>query len=135
MALPEDKAKRWVREVSFPIQYSELARQFYSMWNMAIHSFNGDALSIPENAKDPEMTAYLQSENFLQRLLVAHLHIHHTLLHDEPGQPNGLIAYAAYNWFEVPINETFPQQHAENWEDMAGGVDTHSPKAAEIFGQ
>ena len=133
-ANPEDRSKHAALATSLPVEYSELARQFYSMWNMAIHSYNGDALSIPTNAKDPEMHARLQCKNFLERFLVAHLEIHHSILAKEPGQPNALIAYAAYNWFEVPLSMEFPKENADDWGDMVGGVGIDSPKLAEIFG-
>ncbi|KAI0764100.1 hypothetical protein BC629DRAFT_923198 [Irpex lacteus] len=81
--------------LTLPIQYSELARQFYSAWNVAIYAFRSDAVSIPREARDPEVHALRRVMRYLKAYLISLYSIHGAILDSPSDGPNALLSFAA----------------------------------------
>ncbi|KAI0763884.1 hypothetical protein BC629DRAFT_968094 [Irpex lacteus] len=108
-----------------PRRYAELARIFYSQWNVYIDTAIDDDTFVGRGlrANDPRAQTFYDAYAFLQRNVVFHFRLNleiaeyfsNTTKDHHDALMNPLVAYAAYILLDVPFATSFNDEQENSW--------------------
>ncbi|KAI0089688.1 hypothetical protein BDY19DRAFT_119551 [Irpex rosettiformis] len=115
---------------NIPLELAELARIFYSQWNIYIFTAtrNDRFVGAGLNANDPRAKAFYYTYEYLQRTVVFHFRLNLAIIEyhkpadsdftDGRGAMSPLVAYAGYVILNVSFRNSFNEEEREAWRMM-----------------